>query len=150
MRPPSNADPPPLDLHIQKVLDSVELNMLLLPLARTGGSGAASSSGKGRRTDDPPDQPASKKARKAQQAATRKAVPPAAKGKGRARERGGPVPRSLQGGVAALPDGTPICFGYNLKGCGSGLAGGAKCAKGVHLCAKPGCHGKHPLSECPM
>ncbi len=151
VRPPSIADPPPLDLHIQKVLDSVELNMLLLPLARTGGSGAASSSVKGRRTDDLSDQPAGKKTRRAQPAATRKGVQPAAKGKGKSQQRGGgPVPKSLQGGVAALPDGTPICFGYNLKGCGSGLAGGAKCAKGVHLCAKPGCHGKHPMSECPM
>ena len=149
VRPPSIADPPPLDLHVQKVLDSVELNMLLLPLARAGGSGAASSSGKGRKTDDPSDQPPGKKTRRAQQAATRKATPPPAKGKGKS-QRGSPVPKSLQGGVAAMPDGTPLCFGYNLKGCGSGLPGGAKCTKGVHLCMKPGCHGKHPMSECPM
>ena len=38
-----------------------------------------------------------------------------------------------------------ICFGYNRKAC---PVRGAKCRRGLHVCWKRGCYGKHPFPDC--
>ena len=46
----------------------------------------------------------------------------------------------------------PLCFGFNLGTCDSGVAPGEKCRRGLHLCAKlvngAACAGKHAFSAC--
>ena len=39
-----------------------------------------------------------------------------------------------------------ICFGYNVGSCNMR---GYKCRRGVHLCWRKDCFGKHPYSQCP-
>lgn len=52
------------------------------------------------------------------------------------------------GGVAADPEGKPLCFAYNsAEGC-KDAAAGARCKRGWHLCAK--CFQKHPIHEHEM
>ncbi len=38
-----------------------------------------------------------------------------------------------------------ICFGYNRKSC---RVRGAKCRRGLHVCWRKGCYGKHPYPDC--
>lgn len=63
-------------------------------------------------------------------------------GKGKSKQR---VPASIHklGGVANDPDNNPICFPYNCDGCDE-AADGARCKRGLHVCAK--CFGLHPIS----
>ena len=145
-------DPLPVDQNIEKVLDSVAVNMILMPLAKApggqkrqpddqdGGGKAAGRAGRKRRRGQG-SQPAS-----APSAGQQKGTD---KGKGRGWDV--PMPRELRGGVPCLPDKTPICFGYNTGRC-KAVAPGARCPKGVHVCCKPGCGGLHPFGspECPM
>ena len=49
------------------------------------------------------------------------------------------------GGTSSNPAGEPICFGYNsASGC-SEAADGAKCRRGLHVCAK--CYGLHGIQK---
>ena len=48
--------------------------------------------------------------------------------------------------VATTPAGARICFQYNRDRCNRQNAD--KCHRGVHVCWKQGCHGKHPFSGC--
>jgi hypothetical protein len=52
--------------------------------------------------------------------------------------------RRDHGGKAALPSGEPICFSTNISSC-SGAADGAKCSKGLHVCAK--CFSPHSMRD---
>jgi len=54
----------------------------------------------------------------------------------------------LRGCAASLPDGSRLCFAYNISGCDKAGAG-EPCEKGKHLCATKGCHDKHPHYACP-
>eukprot|EP00435_Cladocopium_sp_Y103_P072222 s295_g39.t1 len=49
------------------------------------------------------------------------------------------------GGTAANPEGEPICFAYNSEGGCKGAAEGAKCGRGLHVCAK--CYNVHPIHQ---
>eukprot|EP00435_Cladocopium_sp_Y103_P009876 s4862_g2.t1 len=40
------------------------------------------------------------------------------------------------GGTASNPEGEPICFAYNSEGGCKSAAEGAKCSRGLHICAK--------------
>ena len=57
----------------------------------------------------------------------------------------GKLPAALKGCAASLPDGSRLCFAYNISGCDKG----DNCDKGKHLCATKGCHDKHPHYACP-
>ena len=75
------------------------------------------------------EQPPAKKGRKG------------AKGNGKGKDNKGA--KKLKEGSDRTPDGKPICFRYNAKGCKNG----AKCHF-AHVCML--CFGKHPASECPQ
>ena len=66
----------------------------------------------------------------------------ASKGKGKG---AGKLPKALIGLNGKTSSGDPICFGFNLSGC-TACAIGARCSKGVHVCAK--CLGNHSLNSC--
>ena len=55
------------------------------------------------------------------------------------------MPAQLIGGVSALEDGSPLCFGYNLGKCDQAAE---ECTRGKHLCCKKGCHKRHPFINC--
>ena len=48
--------------------------------------------------------------------------------------------------VASTSAGQRLCFQYNRGRCNNQNKN--KCARGLHLCWKQGCHGKHPHTEC--
>ena len=48
--------------------------------------------------------------------------------------------------VASTSAGQRLCFQYNRGRCNN--QNKDKCARGLHLCWKQGCHGKHPHTEC--
>ena len=54
-----------------------------------------------------------------------------------------PIPAELKGCHSRTPKNEPICFNFNLGRCKN-----KKC-KFRHVCCKPGCYGKHPISQCP-
>ena len=80
----------------------------------------------------------------------------APRGRGNNRGRGGRqperrsdyMPPGLEGGIATNPDGVPLCFAYNLGACTRPAKGG-RCARGLHLCCKPGCLQPHPMKLHP-
>lgn len=61
--------------------------------------------------------------------------------------RGDSLPPALVPGVARTPDGTPICFAWNLGGCDKAKAG-QRCDRGMHVCTKIGCQGNHSAANC--
>ena len=67
------------------------------------------------------------------------------KGKGQVPGKGSKVPKAILdlGGVACMPDGSSLCFGYGLGNCKLG----PKCTF-KHACAK--CFGPHPIKDCPQ
>ena len=68
------------------------------------------------------------------------------KGKGKGKEtRGVAMPRALLGMKSKNEQGENLCFGYNLGTCLK-CQPGAKCDKGLHVCAK--CLGEHSQLEC--
>ena len=52
----------------------------------------------------------------------------------------------LEGKCKRTTAGEPICFNFNLRGCPNAQPG-ARCPRGWHLCAEPGCQKAHPLHE---
>ena len=63
--------------------------------------------------------------------------------KGSGKHKDDKAAKKLKEGSDRTPDGKPICFRYNAKGCKKG----AKCHF-AHVCML--CFGKHPASECPQ
>eukprot|EP00971_Amphidinium_carterae_P326374 6457107-Amphidinium_carterae.1 len=58
------------------------------------------------------------------------------------------MPAGLQGGVSQLPDGSPICFAYNLGTCPYKPDPTTnKCVRGKHVCCAKGCGGSHTFRE---
>ena len=49
------------------------------------------------------------------------------------------------GGTSSNPAGDPICFGYNSSSGCPDAADGAKCRRGLHVCAK--CYGLHGIQK---
>ena len=144
IRPASAADPMPADTHVQNILDSVEVNMLLAPKVRTASSVSGTKRGRVEGDDSIGIEQARKRA-KGQQPQQQ----PKGQGKKDYDKRGKgpkrtPLPKELQnGGVAALPDGTPICFGFNLGTCREKVNGNS-CRRGLHVCCKRGCAARTP------
>ena len=54
--------------------------------------------------------------------------------------------RALDGKCKTNAAGEPICFNFNLRGCPNAAAG-ARCPRGWHVCAEPGCQKAHPLTS---
>ena len=141
----------PLELALDKAMESVEVRLLLQPLM-----GAASK----RKRDDSPDQGSSgsdrsktmikqlqnrvanlqSKKPSSSVAASSGPKAPAPKAKGAGKGNQIKLPRELLDlgdCVAKSSTGDSICFAFNLGGCDKGTAG--KCAKGLHVCMKRGC-----------
>ena len=118
------------------ILKEAEANYLLAQLpGATSHAGTSSSSGGQKRKAEPSNQqPARKQSRTDRGGRSR--------GKGAGK---GPMPPELRGMNSKTSTGQPICFAYNTRGCSTG----PRCQRGVHVCAKPGCEGPHPLKECP-
>lgn len=157
VRARSAADPLPADAAIDGVLSSVDFALVLLPMPTSGRgkrrAAASSSSTEGnatkkrkqrRKTKQANTQPVPK-----QEPSSSSQPPSKGKGKGKQRPHGDTMPKALTGGVSRTADGQPICFAFNLGGC-SAARPGERCPRGVHICTRKGCGGKHPQSECCM
>ena len=70
-------------------------------------------------------------------------IKPDKKGKGKGK---GKIPDAIRklGGVSRDPDGNNICYAFNISSCGE-AAVGAKCKRGLHVCAK--CFGMHSVQD---
>jgi hypothetical protein len=129
----------PLDAHVQSVLDSVAVNMLLLPpqgraaaAALPTGSQAVAKESRG-----------TKKRKAAAKAKALGTAAPAVRDDSK-RQRPSNMPEELAGCTNRV-DGKNICFGYNMRaGCPhKDVKPGARCAKGFHLCCFVGCGKEH-------
>ena len=71
------------------------------------------------------------------------------KGKGKAKGKVPAMRQELRGKYHRLPNGDPLCFGYNTsRGCvHRDVKPGDRCAKGWHLCMEPRCQQAHSLLE---
>ena len=123
----TSGDPKPIDQAVQDFMDAAEVTYHLLPMR---------------------DHP--------------KADPPIRDPKPKKNPKNPNNPRGRQGGdereVKApkidIPDGCAskndanqnICFAYNRKAC---PVRGFKCRRGIHVCWKKGCFGKHAYPDCP-
>ena len=72
--------------------------------------------------------------------------PSKGKGKSKGSNKGPRVPYQIiqAGGVGKTPDGSNICFKYNIEGCDD-AADGSSCRRGKHCCAK--CFANHSLKD---
>ena len=74
--------------------------------------------------------------------------PSKGKSKGKGKSRVPAMPEELRGMYYRTSTGDPICFGYNTKkGCASNTTPGERCARGLHVCAKPRCQQAHAAFE---
>ena len=67
------------------------------------------------------------------------------KGKGLGKDKGNNMPKELIG-MCKWQEGKAVCFDYNMrKRCPTK---GERCTLGEHICALPGCGGRHSLQDC--
>lgn len=120
----TSGDPKPVDKAITENMDSAEVTYHLLPLRDSASS---------RTTTDDKDPDKRKKRDKDD--------------KKQKKERDEKVAKIdiPQGCTAKNDSNQNICFGYNRKSC---PVRGAKCRRGLHICWKKGCYGKHPFPDC--
>lgn len=111
----------PLEDELQKLQDSPEVRYHLLP---------TQSQGVKRNQDDESEVPV-KKGKKFK------------KGKGKEGKGSFKLPENC---VPMTPSKQRICFQYNRKRCNHQDA--AQCSRGLHVCWKDKCHGKHPGDDC--
>ena len=67
--------------------------------------------------------------------------------KGKGKGKGAPaMPSELRGKWHSVPNGDPICFGFNTsRGCNEkNVKAGERCSEGWHCCAEPRCQEPHP------
>ena len=151
----------PLELNLQRCLDSTQVRVMLMHLPSTGAkrpaavltAHAAGVAGDGQSTK------AKKRARKKEAQRLKGEKPPVTtqerpvkqqKGAGKAagKQKSSadtfvPMPAALRGMHSRTAAGDNICFGYNLPG---GCTAAQPCTKGKHVCAK--CLGTHPATQC--
>ena len=113
----------PLDAAFEDLPRNTEVMYFLLPVAVGKGKGSGKTNGKGnkRKSFGKDDDSAKKKGKLARD----------------------PIPEELKGCHSRTPKNEPICFNFNLGRCKN------KNCKFRHVCCKPGCYGKHPISQCP-
>jgi hypothetical protein len=158
VRPQSSLDPLPMDIAIGEVLASMEFALALMPMPALSARSSNTRTAHARAGDSDEEAERQKSGhRRANKAEKRSAAKPnpqpqkfqdqqrRPKGKG----KGNPLPRQLVGGVSCTAAGQAICFGFNLGECKAAKAG-ERCPRGLHVCTKVGCEGKHPANECIM
>ena len=120
----------PMDRHLMKALESYSVSFTLLPLPQPKKSVAQPATPKPKATVKTPQFNKSSKG----------------KGKSKGSNKGPRVPYQIvqAGGVGKTPDGSNICFRYNIEGCDE-AADGSACKRGKHCCAK--CFGNHSLKD---
>ena len=120
----------PLDKQLMKALESYAVSFTLLPLPQS----------------KKPAAPAATPKPKAGVKNTYFQKPAKGKGKSKGSSKGPRVPYQIvqAGGVGKTPDGSNICFKYNIEGCDE-AADGLSCRRGKHCCAK--CFGNHSLKN---
>ena len=127
----------PLDNIFSTILldPSVAYHLLPLPLS---GSSSTEASKEGKRAGAETSTP---RGSKIQKFAKRPGGPGATKKTNFA------VPKELVGKLHQTPKGHRLCWSFNLPcGCQDAKPGG-KCARGLHLCAEPGCLKPHSLQQ---
>ena len=144
---PDSAGHRPLDIHMQKCLDSTAVRVMLMHLPATHGVNkrVLAIQGGGNVGETTLSARAKKKAKKA---AAKVAVVPTAVAQGKSAGKGGakgvgksrsstdgfvPMPVALRGMHPRTAAGENICFAFNLTG---GCAAGGACPKGKHVCCK--------------
>jgi hypothetical protein len=65
--------------------------------------------------------------------------------KGQGKQRRPTMPPALSGKNFQSESGEPICFAFNLPNGCTQAKPGARCNRGLHICAEPGCGGHHSL-----
>ena len=165
----------PFDEHVEAIIESNDVSLLLqfLPAASKS-SGGSSGGGKRERensvgpvNDGAPSKAALKRQKKRLASEKMRGELDAAKasnnpssgsrggqggagssgGGGNANRPTGPkMPRELIGKQAKTSSGEVFCFAYNLGGCPN-AGDGEKCPRGWHLCMEPGCGAKHGLKQ---
>ena len=120
----------PLDKHLLKSLESYTVSFTLLPLPQ----------------QKKPSGPSATPKPKATIKTTQFQKHAKGKGKTKSSNKGPRVPYQIvqAGGVGKTPDGSNICFKYNIEGC-EDASDGASCKRGKHCCAK--CFGNHSLKD---
>ena len=121
----------PLDKHLMKALESYSVSFALLPLPQHKKVNASNPAPKPKATSK-----VSNYFQKQHKG----------KGKSKGSSKGPRVPYQIvqAGGVGKTPDGSNICFKYNIEGCDD-AADGSSCKRGKHCCAK--CFGSHSLKD---
>jgi hypothetical protein len=137
----------PLDAIFMPVFQEASVQLLLLPLPASSASGRPPAAAHD-------DSPVSKRALKRQrQAEAKQRTEDAPSKRPRGADSGKPapsaMPKGLEGMARSAPDGSNICFAFNLQGCDK-AKDGKRCRRGLHVCARPGCHGAHSLKACPQ
>ena len=159
----------PLNTAMEKVLDSYEFTVTLLPLPAkeekgkkrkaepSSGSSSAGDEKKKKRKNDKKN----KKDKKGKTNATLRAEVDDLRrrlqgqseegnvGKGKSTGKGfkrTPVPQVLLPGKATTENGDHICFGYNLGQCRDAKPG-ERCKRGLHVCSKQNCKEEHAAYE---
>ena len=125
-----NAGALPLDTCLMKALDSYMVSFTLLPMPQQKKPAAPTVTPRPKATVKTPQFNKSAKG----------------KGKSKSSNKGPRVPYQIiqAGGVGKTPDGSNICFKYNIEGCND-AADGAACKRGKHCCAK--CFANHSLKD---
>jgi hypothetical protein len=136
---------PPFEKALKLTMYDPAVRLFLMPLAPTPASTSSSSSGNSA-FNASATRSQRRKDNKKRAAEVKQYDPPrpAKQPKGRGKDRGNHG--NLDGKCKQTSSGEPICFNFNLRGCPNASAG-AKCPRGWHLCAEPGCQKSHPLSE---
>ena len=121
----------PLDKELLKALESYAVSFTLLPLPQQKKTSV---------------QPAATPKQKAEVKTTQFNKQSKGKGKSKGSNKGPRVPYQIvqAGGVGKTPDGSNICFKYNIEGCNDAPDGSA-CKRGKHCCAK--CFGNHSMKN---
>ena len=128
----------PLDNILSTILLDPSVAYHLLPLPVSSSSGAESSK-EGKRPGS--DASAAQRGAKLQRLGKKSG------GSGASKKTNFAVPKELVGKLHQTPKGHRLCWSFNLPcGCADAKPGG-KCARGLHLCAEPGCLKPHSLQQ---
>lgn len=135
----------PLNTELIKALECYEVSFALLPLPSKSSAPARSPSNAGHAKPRMPSSAYSSTGKGKGKQKGGMHSSPYSKGKGKKYEPRVPAAIREQGGTASTPDGDPICFDNAFKRCKSGVADGAKCPKGLHVCCI--CYGPHSMVD---
>jgi hypothetical protein len=128
--------PRPLDLAIEKWMYSPEVSYYLMPMPSRSSSSSTTTVPKKEVIDTITKPKGKGRGGKGRG------------GKGRGGKTSSPSTQMPAGCTNKTSDGRNLCFAYNSPvGCSYAKPGNA-CKRGVHICAKPGCGGRHSAVSC--